>query len=161
MKKNLTLTKAQAWLNQWYPNQESREYIYEINVDKKVDGRLVIENFPRLKKITCKNNSITGLVVENCPELEIINCLDNKIVELKLANLPKLLSVEASSNKIISPYLIINNCPNIERLRFCDNDLINLNFLRSIDEKKLLFLDVGSNNIEKQDLSIFSGFTNR
>jgi len=77
--------------------------------------------------------------------------------ELNLKNFTNLEKLDCSHNLITS--LNLTNCPVVE-LNCSDNNLTSLDFLSTLNKKKLEFLSLHSNKLISQDLSVFSKFVN-
>src|SRR4051812_14037858 len=78
--------QAQQWLEENYPNKET---VIKINREHftKIEGELVIENFPNLQKINVssfRKGKLTKLKIVNCPQLRKLNCENNQLEELDI-----------------------------------------------------------------------------
>ncbi|WNE40890.1 MAG: hypothetical protein mread185_000347 [Mycoplasmataceae bacterium] len=102
---------AQYWLDKKYPVGR-RNSITEINLrdyddgldeEKLLEGSLVIENFPNLKKVNLSWNNLSSLKFINCPNIEEINCSHSGIVDLSFAqNLNKLTKLQTTIERGIT-----------------------------------------------------------
>src|SRR5207249_884848 len=120
--------------------QETREEITELSLSgKQLQGKLVIEDFPNLKKIDCRNNKeLTSIELNNLPQLEWFN-----------ANNCQLFNI------------MISNCLVISYLNVANNLLTDTRFLNYLDEpEKLTVLSIHTNNFTKQDLRFLEKFVN-
>jgi len=98
-------------------------------------NNLNVSNCLKLKEIDCSENELTELDLTNLTDLEMLNCVFNQLTNLDLSNLFNLKELYCRDNYLIS----INYPPNPE---------------------KLIELSIRNNNLDKQNLSIFSKFTN-
>ncbi len=91
-------------------------------LDKKI-----IDNFPNLKDLDCRDNKITTLEpLSNCVNLQTLYCLNNNITTLEpLSNCINLQELYCGSNKIttLEP---LSNCINIELLNCYNNKITTL-----------------------------------
>jgi len=131
---NLSTESAQEWLDYLY-SKEAKKEVTNLNIgSKKLEGDLVVTNWPNLKWITCSNNSLNSLTINNLPQLIKIDCSCNK--------------------------LTINNCPQIKRFIFNGNRPTDLTFLNHLNPEKLVKLNISDNGLVAQDLSFLSRFIN-
>ena len=130
------MINAQEYLNKNYPNKEE---ITEININNQnLEGQLIIQNFPNLKKIECRNNEkLTSIELNNLPSLDYFHGNGCHLTEIT-----------------------INNCPNITFFNAANNYLSDTNFLNGLNPEKLTILSLHSNNFAEQDLSFLSKFIN-
>jgi hypothetical protein len=128
------MVKAQEYINQKY--QKDAEIISE-NAQN-LEGDLIIENFPDLKKIECRNNK--GLT------------------SIKLINLSKLDYFHGNGCHLEE--VIVKDCPSITFFNVANNYLSDLTFLDDLNSEKLKILSLHTNNFPEQDLSFISKFLN-
>ena len=79
------MVNAQEWLFRKYPNKENVTKIKREHFTKIIEGELVIDNFPNLKKIDVsvfRQGKLTKLKIINCPQLRKLNCENNQLEEL-------------------------------------------------------------------------------
>lgn len=136
------MVNAQLWLETKYNTQQKRTQTKELKISsnfigKKLQGELNLNDFTSLKKLHCYNHKLTSLNLTNCTQLEEIYCYRNQLTNLVL---PK-------------------HCPNLTKLYCANNQLTELNFLSSLNPKKLQHLNISNNNFSPSDLSTFSSFT--
>jgi hypothetical protein len=153
-------------LDQNYPKKD-RKNITELNInpyrnffseEKKLIGSLRLEDFINLKELNCGGNLITNLDLSDCRSLETLDCYSNKLSNLELKNLFRINRIDCSFNQINK--LSIFNCPKISSLSAHNNILTNLDFLNTVNPKKIIYLNINDNNFPEQDLSVFSKFVN-
>jgi hypothetical protein len=134
---------AQQWLTDNYKNKDDTIEI-RIGDDVKLDGKLMIDNYLKLKNIFLNGaEGITGLKFDNCPNVEVVFVSDNKITEIEaLADLAKLRKLGFSNNDIKK--IDISQNKQLEMLIFFNNpkDLEFVNGIKNLS--KLFFLN--SNN---------------
>jgi len=129
------MVNAQEYINKNYPN---REEITEININnKELEDQLVIQNFPNLKKIECRNNKLTRIELNNLPNLDYFHGNGCQLTETK-----------------------IDNCPKITFFNVANNYLSDLTFLDGLNSEKLTILSLHTNDFPEQDLSFLSKFVN-
>jgi len=134
---SLSTENAQQWLDYLYSHEAKKE-VTNLNISsKKLEGDLVVTNWPNLKWITCSNNSLNSLTINNLPQLIKIDCSCNKLTKLT-----------------------INNCPQIKRFIFNGNRPTDLTFLNHLNPEKLVKLNISDNGLVAQDLSFLSRFIN-
>jgi hypothetical protein len=114
------MVNAQEYLNKVYSKEITQ---IDLN-DKDLKGELIIENFPNLEKVECRNNK--------------------GITSIKLVNLPNLDYFHANNCQIDS--LMVNNCPNITFFNVANNNLSNTKFLGELNSEKLSVLSLHTNN---------------
>jgi len=70
---------------------------------KRINGRLYLDHFPNLERLTCNNQGITGeLELNICPNLKHVYANNNQIEEIILMGLDKLEELYCSGNKFFS-----------------------------------------------------------
>jgi hypothetical protein len=114
-----------------------------------------LNNHNNLKELALSNNKITHLKITNCPNLKQLCCSSNSLTELNLQNFPNLEEVIFSYNDLVN--LDLSKCKNLTSLYCCDNQLTTLQLP---ENKKNLYKVWLLNNKLKQNLSIFSEYTN-
>src|SRR4051812_7185206 len=81
--------------------------------------------------------------------------LENSLI---LSDFIKLKILHLCSNKITK--LNVVNCLKIESINCSENSLTNLNFLSTLNSKKITNLYLKNNNVSERNLSCFSKFVN-
>ncbi|MDR1670163.1 MAG: hypothetical protein LBR43_00345 [Spiroplasmataceae bacterium] len=70
----------QEWFNENFP-LEKRKEIKLLDISRKnLTGKIIIDNFPELKRIICVFNEIENLSFVNCPKLAEIYCAHAHII---------------------------------------------------------------------------------
>ncbi|CAH1755675.1 7412_t:CDS:10 [Entrophospora sp. SA101] len=119
------------------PSSKERDKITKLNIrDKNLEGDLDLSDFVNCQILNCLNNKITSLNLSNCLKLKKLNCSFNKLTNLHLDNLTQLQRID------------------------CDNNYLNSFDYSVLNPEKLIYLCINANNLPKQDLSVFSKFTN-
>jgi len=120
-----------------YNTKEKREQITELIISyRNLENTLDLSEFVNLEILYCSGNQLTDLRINNCLKLKKLQCGFNKLTSLDLSDLEGLEEIQCNDN-----YLT--------------------NFVYSIlNPDKLTFLNISDNNLPKQDLSVFSKFTN-
>jgi hypothetical protein len=133
------MVKAQEWLDREYPNKEAREKITKLYLyEKTFEGFLDLSDFVNLIYLECPRNQITGLNLSKNSKLTLLGCYNNKIKKIDLSS-----------------------CKELDQLYISVNLLEDLEFLENLpNPKKLLNLDLNTNNFYPQPLTVFSRFTN-
>ena len=140
-KKETSISQAQSWLDKNYPREE-RNLISYLNIKQKdLIGSLDLSDFTNLESIFCSHNKLTSLKINNSISLRLLDCSDNQLNQLIFTNV----------NQLKQAQIVIN---------ISDNLLTNLDFLSTLDPKKITELIISDNNISDRDISIFSHFTN-
>ena len=68
------MVNSQEWLNKNFPLKERSQVITIFAVNKRLEGKLIIENFPNLESLQCgSNNNLTELELNNLPKLNYIH----------------------------------------------------------------------------------------
>jgi len=96
---------------------------------------LDLKGFVNLEELNCCHNQLTSLDVSNCSKLKELYCRNNQLTNL-LANFGQLKKLD------------------------CDNNQLTKLDYTKLDPKKLTYLGLISNNLERQDVKIFSEFVN-
>jgi Leucine-rich repeat (LRR) protein len=122
-----------------------------------LEGELNLSDFIGLEELYCDVNSLTKLNISNCLELRKLFCINNQLTELDLTNLSNLEEVYCNVNELTE--LKFNHLPHLKVLRCRDNSLTELNY-SAFNPAKLIDLRISNNNLEEQDLAVFSKFTN-
>ncbi|CFW92707.1 Putative Serine/Threonine protein kinases [endosymbiont DhMRE of Dentiscutata heterogama] len=81
------MVNAQEWLQNNYPNKEIVIKIKRNHLSERIEGELVIENFPNLQKINVssfRKGKLTKLKIINCPQLRKLNCENNQLEKLDI-----------------------------------------------------------------------------
>ena len=92
------MVNIQNWINENYSDLQIEE-IY--NRGQELQGNLIIENYPNLKKIILTNaKQITKLVVHNCPAVERIDIYNSKISDLDISELANLEYLQVGNNQL-------------------------------------------------------------
>jgi len=88
----------------------------------KIEGEMIIQDYPNLEEISLPNHELTSLTIINCPNLKAINLRNNQLTKLEIAgeNITELI---ASQNQLET--LNLTNCPKISRLIIPDNPLLS------------------------------------
>lgn len=134
---------AQLWLNHQYPNKEQVETIeLDNNFKFKESSRLIIDDYPELKKIKKK------YVIAGKSPLEL--------VKITISNCPQLETIDISSFENTEE-LILNNLPSLKELNCSHNSLTKIEFIDT--GEKLKHLDLGNNDFN-QDLSFITHLVN-
>src|SRR5438128_876454 len=114
------MVEAQQWLADNYKNKDNA---IEIRIDDgiELDGKLMIDNYPKLKNIFLDDTKgITELKFNNCPNVEVVFVSDNKITKIEvLADLTKLRKLGFSNNNIKK--IDISQNEQLEMLVFFNN----------------------------------------
>ncbi len=112
------MVNAQEWLDK---NCSKKKKIREIDewrggarTEEGMVGKLVIANFPNLKKINVSGNKLTELQVSNCPKLTELICYENQLNELTIIDCPNVQEIFASRNQLMS--LDLSNVQQLENL---------------------------------------------
>ncbi|KLL04868.1 MAG: hypothetical protein MRERV_10c048 [Mycoplasmataceae bacterium RV_VA103A] len=173
------LSNAQKWLNKEYPEYgkclgefdkvnkgKKREEITELDIshntlnrikDIKLEGRLSLTGFVNLKKFDCYGNKITALDLSSCIQLEEVNCSKQFVLgNLNLSELNKLTKLDCSGNYSLTE-LNLSDCSELTYLKCCDDKISKITIA---DPKKLVYLDISTNDLPAQDLTFFKEFTN-
>ena len=100
-----------------------------------MESELDLFDFIGLEELNCSHNQLTSLKLDNCKKLKKLICDHNRLVQLDLVKL---------------------NC--LKKLICWDNYLQDLKLPSQTDQ--LIDIAMGENNLPKQDLSMFSQFTN-
>jgi len=128
------VNNAQEYLKNNYPKE-----VKELKLSgQKLEGELIIKDFPNLERIECRNNK------------------DLKII--KLSNLPKLNYFHGNGCHL--EQVVIDNCPNITFFNVANNYLTSLEFLNDFNLEKLSELSLHTNNLPEQGLEVFGKFKN-
>ncbi|CAI2171893.1 3182_t:CDS:2 [Funneliformis geosporum] len=141
-------TNAQEYINQKYPTPKDKancrvldisSYHWQHNSQgrkEKLTGSLSLQGFINLKQLNCSFNQISEIDVNDCHQLEMFICSHNRLTKLDCTGLDKLRIIICTSNLLTS---------------------LDHSFLNSA---KLISLSISNNSFPKQDLSVFSKFTN-
>ncbi|MCE8159264.1 MAG: protein kinase [Candidatus Moeniiplasma glomeromycotorum] len=133
--------KAQIWLDFNYSKDE-RKNIKELDIGhKRLEGSLDLSDFVNLTELKCFNNQLTSLKINNCLKLKKLNCG----------------SFAHGSNKLIA--LDLSGLEELEEIECYNNYLTSFNY-SVLNADKLTLLDIRSNNLPEQDLTVFSRFIN-
>lgn len=112
-----------------------------------------------MKQLLISDENLTGhLDLTDFINLEEINITLTQITSLNLVSLNKLNKLRCSLNKLFDIDLTL--CSNIAEFYCHGNYLNSLDFLASLDSKKLRKLSIRSNNFSLSDLSPFGRFVN-
>jgi len=143
------MNNAQEYLNQNYPQKE-RNNLKKLNISgwiedpwsakpnwTKLTGELDLSEFPNLEKLDCSYNEITSLNLSHCPNLTELKCWENKMTEIKFPS---------SQLKLNTFYAWTNYLTEINWSAF--------------DSESLTNLSISNNNLQEQNIEIFSKFTN-
>lgn len=149
------MTKAQKYIDQYYPPQQrSTEKKLDLR-NKFLEGPLDLTSFYNLEELDCSNNNITDLKL--CSnELRYLDCSSNNLQNLDLTrlNTSKLTYLRISNNKLSRRYLsIFSDFVNLEVLIIgSDINTKNNNFIGSLQPLQYLShlreLDISNTNIE-------------
>src|SRR5688572_27035730 len=105
------MVNAQEYINKNYPNKQNIKEL-ELN-NKNLEGSLIIQDFPNLEKINCRNNkSITNIELIDLPKLDYFHGNNCQLTGIK-----------------------IDNCPNVTFFNVANNYLTDLNFLNGLNSK--------------------------
>ncbi|MDR1670307.1 MAG: hypothetical protein LBR43_01090 [Spiroplasmataceae bacterium] len=116
------MVNAQEYLDKEYPLEE-RNKITDLNInDKKLEGKLKLDNFLELKKFNCGWNELTDLDLSDCKELTYIECQGNLLTKTDflstLSNPQKLTFLYMGENNFAKQNLsFIQPFTNLETLR--------------------------------------------
>jgi Leucine-rich repeat (LRR) protein len=106
--------------------------ITDFNCDNNNITHLDVSGCVMLKKLTCRNNSLTTLNIHNLKNLEELSCSNNNLNILDVGVLENLKKLNCSSCSLTS--LNINNCLSLNTL-ICDNNQLSI---LDIEDKVLL-----------------------
>nr|CAG8441224.1 6562_t:CDS:2 [Entrophospora candida] len=93
---------------------------------------------PLIKELYLRNKNLEGqLNLSDFINLERLDCSSNQLTSLNLVNLKHL------------------------KVLYCDNNYLeNIDFLNHLNSQKITSIIIDNNNLPKQDISVFSPFTN-
>jgi len=146
------MVDAQKYLDEKYPidgvcqrdddqanKGKTRKEITELDIsNKNLEGKLIIQHFPALKKIRCGTNK--GLE------------------SIKLVELAELGYFHANNCQLTKVEII--NCPEITYFNVANNLLSELNFLSVLKPENLDVLSIHTNSFLEKSLEPFRKFTN-
>src|SRR2546423_4485010 len=128
------VNNAQEYLKNNYPKE-----VKELKLSgQKLEGELIIKDFPNLERIECRNNK--------------------ELTNIELSNLPKLNYFHGNGCHLEE--VIIKDCPSITFFNVANNYLTSLEFLNDFNLEKLSELSLHTNNFPEQGLEVFSKFKN-
>lgn len=162
------MTTLQEYLNEKYSTKEDKEKVKQICISFKnplshIDGgELNLSAYPNLEEVSIYGGSLksplTKLELGKQEKLTELTCMANQLVYFATTDCPNLKELNCSLNQLTS--LDLFGSPNLTYLDCQNNLLTNLDFLTALNPKKIDCLAIYDNNIEEQNLSVFSQFTN-
>src|SRR4051794_40038817 len=137
------MSNAQEHFNSVYGTDKNNifEIILDRNRDERIEGDLIIEDFPELQEVKVageptNQGGLIKLTIRNCPELTRLDCSQNNISEFFVTGCPKLDDLDVSSQyKKDSTVNSLNGIEigkighNLRKINVSDNNLKDLDFL--------------------------------
>ena len=169
------MVNAQQWLDRNYPNKKTVEKI-ELNetwtyssTKIKLEGKLVIDNYPNLKHVmiweagleslriincpqltslVCSKNKFTSLDLSQCDQLEWLTCENGFLADIKFPNNPdKLYHLYLARNKFSCDLSLFSKLTKLQELRIYENGFYgSLEPLKNLH--KLEFLQIDDTDID-------------
>jgi len=69
------MTNVQEWLDQNYPKEKRKEFIFLDISDKNLEGELILNDFINLEELNCSENKLTKLDITSCSKLKKLDCI--------------------------------------------------------------------------------------
>ncbi|MEO6177240.1 MAG: leucine-rich repeat domain-containing protein [Flavobacterium circumlabens] len=113
-----------------------------------------LNNFPNLKELVCRNNSLTNIDLTELPNLEKIDCSTNRLTSLDLKVQVKITELVCDHNQLTS---IVINDKNVLAKLICYSN--RLSFLNLNNVSQLKELDCSGNNFTMLDFSALTELT--
>jgi len=150
-----------AWVDKNYPKIKRKDVtMLDISFQKigiKLEGWLVLEEFPNLQRFIASNQEINRITIKNCPELRTIRCNNNEIDELNLG-CPKLTTLICNNNSLdaLAKLELANDA--LEELNIKNNDFLqqDLYYFRRL--KNLKILELGNDDPKRINQGIYNRF---
>jgi hypothetical protein len=107
-----------------YPSKtEKRVERIQNSQAEKLEGELMISNFPNLEKIVLPQNKITRLIIYNCPKVKEVNIYDNQLIKLEITTLFELEYLHCGNNNLSE--LDVSKNTKLKTLFYLGNPLEN------------------------------------
>lgn len=121
------MVDSQTHINTHFPTTESKIELVgaaALAAGDKLQGKLVIKNYPNLTEINLNNQELTELVIINCPELKKVIAGDNKLVKCDIEKIVTDTGDDTgnptSTNNKLEELAVVNNVDLTEiSLRYC------------------------------------------
>src|SRR5688572_24813832 len=125
-------------------NHFTDKKLREISLEAtKLEGELIIEDYPQLEVINLPNHQLTSLNILNCPQLQKINVRNNQLSKLEISGANQISELIAGKNQLET--LNCSDCSELRKLMLPDNPLLteiqglNLTTIKNINLTNTLF----------------------
>lgn len=135
---------AQQWLTNEYSNKQT--IWISLNENIRLEGNLIIEDFPKLEGIIISNRNKTSdapkrlsvlpnVQIRNCPQLKHVEIVFCEVQNLSISNCPEVKSLNLEFNSLTS--LNVNELTNLVSLNCLGNSLTALDISHNLKLKVL------------------------
>ncbi|CAG8466262.1 11806_t:CDS:10, partial [Gigaspora margarita] len=137
---------AQEYLDIFYPKEKRGEVkILEIGGEN-LTGKLDLNDFVNLERLSCSSNKLTTLNLSNCTKLTDLDCNRNKLVNLNLSQNGELKTLYCENNNITQDLNIFSRFRNLEWL-IIDNSPFYGSLAPLAQLEKLEMLEISDTDI--------------